>query len=137
MPEYIQTTNSITVKVNPIYLDNESVPGEEHYIWVYHIKLENKSDKAVQLVNRYWHIMDSEGRVQEVRGPGVVGLQPVIKPGESFEYASGTHLPTPSGIMSGLYEMKSIDAREEKARLFNIVIPTFSLDSTDQLKRPN
>lgn len=138
MTEFTHTTNHITVKVSPVYLETESMPLEQQYVWVYHIRLENKGNMTVQLINRYWKIVDSEGRIQEVRGPGVVGQQPVLKPGEAFEYASGTHLTSPSGIMAGLYEMKVIDGSfDDSGKNFNIVIPTFSLDSTEQLKRPN
>ncbi len=85
---------------------------------------------TVQLVNRYWHITDSLGRVQEVRGPGVVGEQPTLKPGESFEYTSGTPLPTPSGIMVGTYEMESANGRR-----FDVAVPAFSLDSPHEEAR--
>ena len=81
----------------------------------------------MQLLNRHWRITDSRGRMQEVRGPGVVGEQPTLQPGESFEYTSGTPLSTPSGIMVGTYEM-----REETGELFQVAVPAFSLDSPYQ-----
>jgi ApaG protein len=86
----------------------------------------------VQLRNRYWRITDALGRVQEVRGPGVVGEQPVLEPGQSFEYTSGTPLPTPSGIMVGSYEMEAADGRA-----FEVAIPAFSLDSPHQPRQLN
>ena len=137
MSEYVETTSSVTIRVNPVYLETESTPGEEHYVWVYHVKIENEGDNTVQLINRYWKIMDGEGRIQEVKGSGVVGQQPVMRPGESFEYASGTYLPTTSGMMSGFYEMKVIDEEVGSNNMFKAIVPTFSLDSDDQLNMPN
>ena len=116
----------------PVYLEDESLPKHSHYIWAYHVKLKNLGKEAVKLLNRHWKITDSNGRVQEVKGEGVIGKQPTIKPGETFEYASGTHLPTSSGIMGGTYEMVN-----EKGEKFEIDIPTFSLDSPEQMKKPN
>ncbi|MGH6927648.1 MAG: Co2+/Mg2+ efflux protein ApaG, partial [Dongiaceae bacterium] len=83
---YSHTTRAITVTVQPIYLDDQSSPDEQHFVWAYHVKIENNGGETVQLRNRYWRITDSLGRIQEVRGAGVVGEQPVLKPGESFEY---------------------------------------------------
>ncbi len=85
-----------------------------------------------RFVNRYWQITDSLGRVQEVRGAGVVGEQPTLRPGEAFEYTSGTPLPTPSGIMVGAYEMKGLNGRH-----FDVAVPAFSLDSPHQPVRLN
>lgn len=129
---YTKTTNAIKVTVIPTYLDEQSAPAEDHYVWAYTVQVENLSDASVQLLNRHWQIMDALGQVQEVRGAGVVGEQPVLKPGEGFRYTSGTALPTPSGIMSGQYEMQG-----EGGRLFPIDIPAFSLDSPHQRVRPN
>lgn len=108
------------------------MPEEEHYVWAYTIQIENTGEQTVQLLNRYWHITDGTGHVQEVRGPGVVGEQPTLKPGESYRYTSGTALHTPSGMMVGQYEMVG-----EDGGLFHIEIPAFSLDSTEQMARPN
>ena len=124
---YTQTTRSITITVMPTYLDDQSSPEESHYVWKYHIKIENHGKDTVQLRTRYWRITDSLGRVQEVRGAGVVGEQPVLRPGDSYEYTSGTPLPTPSGIMVGTYQMES--AAGEK---FEVDVPAFSLDSPYQ-----
>jgi ApaG protein len=121
---YNETTRSIRVTVEPTYLDDQSSPSDNHYVWAYQIRIENKSTDTVQLLHRYWRITDAQGRVQEVRGDGVVGEQPTLRPGESYEYASGTPLPTPSGIMVGSYEMET----EQGAR-FDVAVPAFSLDS--------
>lgn len=129
---YSKTTRSITVTVKPFFLDDQSSPEESHYVWAYHVRIENGSPQTVQLRHRYWHITDSLGRVQEVRGAGVVGEQPVLKPGEAFEYTSGTPLPTPSGIMVGAYQMES-----ENGECFDVDVPPFSLDSPHQAVRLN
>lgn len=129
---YQETTRSILVSVEPTYLDDQSAPDEAHFVWKYHVRIENKGALTVQLRNRYWRITDSLGRVQEVRGAGVVGEQPILHPGEAYEYTSGTPLKTPSGIMVGTYEMES-----ETGETFDIVIPAFSLDSPYQPKRLN
>ena len=124
---YKETTRSITITVMPTYLDDQSSPEESHYVWKYHIRIENHGDDTVQLRTRYWRITDSMGRVQEVRGPGVVGEQPVLKPGDFYEYTSGTPLPTPSGIMVGTYQMET-----PKGEKFDVAVPAFSLDSPYQ-----
>ena len=124
---YSETTHSIRVTVKPIYLEDQSVPSDDHYVWAYQVEIENQGPTTVQLLNRHWRITDSQGRMQEVRGPGVVGEQPTLQPGESFEYTSGTPLSTPSGIMVGTYEM-----REETGELFQVAVPAFSLDSPYQ-----
>ena len=124
---YSETTRAIRVTVEPIYLDDQSAPEDNHYVWAYHVRIENEGQQTVQLVNRYWHITDALGQVQEVRGAGVVGEQPVLEPGSSFEYTSGTPLPTPSGIMMGSYEME-----DTRGGRFSVAIPAFSLDSPYQ-----
>lgn len=121
---YHSKTRGICVRVRPIYLEQQSNPDENYYVWAYNVRIENDGPETVQLVHRHWRITDAQGRVQEVRGEGVVGEQPVLKPGESFEYTSGAPLPTPSGIMHGHYEMTT--ALGEK---FDVEIPAFSLDS--------
>jgi len=130
--DYSETTREITVSVRPFYLEEQSSPTENHYVWAYQVRIENHGSDTVQLRTRYWRITDSNGRVHEVRGAGVVGEQPVLEPGESFEYTSGTPLPTPSGIMMGSYQMQRQDGR-----LFDIAIPAFSLDSPHQPVRLN
>ncbi len=124
---YAKTTSNITVKVEPVYLAEQSSPADNVYVWAYHVMIENHGNMPVRLRNRYWHITDAQGRVQEVRGAGVVGEQPVIHPGEAFEYTSGTPLTTPSGIMMGQYEMQADDGG-----YFDVDIPAFSLDSPYQ-----
>jgi ApaG protein len=124
---YSATTHSIRVTVNPIYLEDQSSPEEDHYVWAYQVEIENLGADVVQLLSRYWHITDSQGRVQEVRGTGVVGEQPVLNPGESFNYTSGTPLPTPSGIMVGAYQMEANGGER-----FDVAVPPFSLDSPHQ-----
>lgn len=121
---YHQTTRSIRVTVEPFYLEDQSSPTDSHYVWAYQVRIENMGDDTVQLLSRYWRITDSFGRIQEVRGAGVVGEQPTLAPGESFEYTSGTPLPTPSGIMVGAYEMVSAGGGR-----FDVAVPAFSLDS--------
>jgi ApaG protein len=97
------------------------------YVWAYHVTIENQGVEPVQLKSRYWKITDSLGRTQEVRGEGVIGEQPIIPPGESYEYSSGTPLSTPSGIMVGSYYMETGDGRT-----LEIDIPAFSLDSPEE-----
>jgi len=121
---YQKVTNAIEITVKPFYLEDQSEPDEYHFVFAYNIRIQNNGDDTVQLLNRYWHITDGIGRIQEVRGPGVVGEQPVLAPGESFEYTSGCPLKTSSGIMTGSYEMETIDGKR-----FNVDIPAFSLDS--------
>ena len=127
---YHQTTRSIRVTVEPFYLEDQSSPSDNHFVWAYQVRIENMGSDTVQLVNRYWRITDALGRVQEVRGAGVVGEQPTLKPGESFEYTSGTPLPTPSGIMVGSYEMESASGGR-----FDVAVPAFSLDSPHEEAR--
>jgi ApaG protein len=129
---YAATTHGIRVEVEPFYLEDQSSPEEGHYVWAYHIRIENQGRETVQLLTRYWRITDSQGRIQEVRGAGVVGEQPVLSPGESFEYTSGTPLPTPSGIMVGRYQMTTEDGEH-----FEVDVPAFSLDSPHEESKIN
>ncbi|WP_044562589.1 Co2+/Mg2+ efflux protein ApaG [Azospirillum sp. B4] len=121
---YSETTHAIRVSVRPQFLEDQSSPRESHYVWAYTVRIENTGAETVQLRSRHWHITDARGRVQEVRGAGVVGEQPVLSPGQSFEYTSGTPLSTPSGIMVGSYQMERTDGSR-----FDVRIPAFSLDS--------
>ena len=127
---YQQTTKSIQVTVKAMYLDDQSTPADNHFVWAYQIEILYLGEETVQLLNRHWRITDSMGRVQEVRGPGVVGEQPTLEPGESFEYTSGTPLNTPSGIMVGSYEMQRTTGER-----FYVEVPAFSLDSPYQPKK--
>ena len=124
---YQETTRDITITVEPIYLEDQSDPSQNHFVWAYQVSITNEGLETVQLLTRHWKITDSAGRTQEVRGPGVVGEQPVLKPGESYEYASGTPLSTPSGIMVGTYQMQC-----SGGETFDVAIPAFSLDSPHQ-----
>jgi ApaG protein len=121
---YRETTRNIEVRVTPRFLDERSSPAENYYFWAYTIEIVNSGTETVQLTARHWRITDAAGRVQEVRGPGVVGEQPVLGPGQSFQYTSGVPLPTASGFMVGTYSM--VTAAGER---FDVAIPAFSLDS--------
>lgn len=129
---YSDTTRQIRVTVEPRYLPDQSQPGESHYVWAYQVRIENLGGETVRLRTRHWRITDALGRLMEVRGPGVVGEQPLLRPGEQFTYTSGTPLSTPSGIMAGSYGMET-DGGES----FDITIPAFSLDSPHQERRLN
>jgi ApaG protein len=120
---YAQTTHGIEVSVTPIYLEDESRPEENHFFWAYRITIANHSANPVKLLARYWRIVDGTGRVEEVHGEGVVGEQPLIKSGSSYQYTSGCPLATPHGIMSGHYTMRTSDSA-----LIVVEIPAFSLD---------
>jgi ApaG protein len=121
---YRSTTRQILVAVEPIYLPDESSPKDGHYMWAYRVHIENRGSDVVKLVSRHWKITDAQGHVVEVRGAGVVGEQPVLKPGERYEYASSTPLSTPFGVMGGEYQM-----RTATGEAFEVEIPTFSLHS--------
>ena len=121
---YTKTTNKITITVNPYFLEEQSEPDDQHFVWAYQVTINNLSKEVVKLKNRYWKIIDSNGDKQEVKGEGVVGEQPILNPGEKFEYTSGTPLSTPSGFMEGYYEME-----KKNGSIFEASIPQFSLDS--------
>ena len=129
---YRTVTRQIAVRVEPFYLDDRSEPAENRYVWAYRITIDNQSNDFVQLLSRYWRITDAAGRVEEVQGAGVVGEQPELNPGDSYQYTSGCPLTTPSGIMSGRYTM-----RNEHGEKFDIAIPTFSLDIPDRTRTVN
>ncbi len=121
---YQASTRDIRVTVRPQYLSDQSDPATSQFVWAYHVRLENLGEETVQLRSRHWKITDGLGRRQEVKGPGVIGKTPLLRPGESFEYTSGTPLSTSSGIMSGTYQMVN-----EAGEHFDIVVPAFSLDT--------
>ena len=121
---YQKETHAIEITVKPFYLEEQSEPDDSHFVFAYHIRIQNNGGDVVQLLNRYWQITDGLGRIQEVRGPGVVGEQPVLRPGEAFEYTSGCPLNTSTGIMVGTYEMETLDGER-----FDVDIPAFSLDA--------
>ena len=129
---YSETTKSIRVTVVPAFLDEHSSPEDAKYVWAYEVRIENLGDETVQLINRRWSITNSLGQTETVRGPGVVGEQPILKPGEYFEYTSGAPLSTPSGLMVGTYQMEDNDGK-----VFDVCIPAFSLDSPHQTVQVN
>jgi ApaG protein len=120
---YRTSTRQIEVEVVPRFLSDRSSPENGYFFWAYTITLTNRGRETVQLKTRHWRITDANGRLQEVRGEGVVGEQPVLKPGDHFEYTSGVPLPTPSGFMVGTYGMVTTAGER-----FDIDIPAFSLD---------
>ena len=121
------STRGIAVRVEPTYLESRSSPDGLQYFWAYRVIIENQGWETVQLLSRHWMITNARGELTEVKGPGVVGEQPVLKPGESFEYTSGAPLNTPSGMMGGAYQMQT-----DNGECFDIEIPTFSLDCPNQ-----
>ena len=129
---YCQITKSIRVSVKTTFLEKQSLPRESYFVWAYQIKIENLGNAKVQLLNRKWSITDADGRTQIVKGPGVVGEQPFIQPGGTFEYTSGTPLKTPSGLMVGVYEMAA-----SQGIGFDVNVPAFSLDSPHQTVKLN
>jgi len=129
-PLYEETTRNIRVAVEPNFLEDESEPEDGRFLWSYHVTIENKSSETVQLLSRYWRITNSRGVVREVRGDGVIGEQPVLKPGQAFEYTSGAPLETASGFMSGSYRMRSASGES-----FDIGIPMFALESPYEVRR--
>ena len=129
---YEAVTRGIRVRATPQYLEEESAPEDDRFFWAYTIDISNEGSETVQLRSRHWRITDAEGRTEEVRGPGVVGETPVLKPGTNFRYTSGCPLETPSGIMVGSYQMT-----DEKGELFDVAIPAFSLDSPFAVRSVN
>ncbi|MEA3028726.1 MAG: ApaG protein [Sphingomonadales bacterium] len=116
------TTRDITVRVSVSFLPEQSEPGKNRWFWAYHVRVENGARQAVQLVSREWIISDGRGTRHEVRGEGVVGEQPVLEPGGSFDYVSGCPLTTPTGAMEGRYFMIGADGSS-----FPVEIPRFPL----------
>jgi ApaG protein len=129
---YRERTREIHISVEPFYLDDQSAPDQNRFVFGYRVQIDNQSGETVQLISRHWQITDALGRTMEVKGAGVVGKQPVLEPGERFEYTSGTPLSTPSGIMVGSYHMVTTGGEE-----FDAVIPPFSLDAPGTPIRPN
>ena len=127
---YVETTRGIRVSVIPNYLEHQSDPEDGRFVWAYTVRIDNGSQETVQLRTRHWRIIDAEGVTEEVEGEGVVGEQPVIRPGEGFEYTSGAPLPTPSGLMVGSYGMETAGGEN-----FNVAIPAFSLDSPYEIRQ--
>ena len=121
----VAVTRDIAVRVAVSYLAEQSDPASERWFWSYHVRIENGSDKAVQLLSRAWTIVDGHGHVHDVMGEGVVGEMPLIAPGSSFDYVSGCPLDTPSGMMSGSYRLV-----DENGSAFDVAIPRFHLTSS-------
>jgi ApaG protein len=116
------TTDEVTVRVVTNFLDDQSDPAQARWVWSYHIRLENHGNEPVQLLTRHWKITDGRGMVSHVDGDGVVGEQPLLKPGGSHDYVSGCPLPTPSGEMEGHYRFIRADSST-----FLVEIPRFNL----------
>jgi len=121
---YEAITHKIRVRVTPEYVPAQSEPEDDYFFWAYNVEITNLGKETVQLKTRHWRITDANGRTEEVRGPGVVGEQPVLEPGQSFNYSSGCPLKTPQGLMVGSYQMVG-----DNGRMIDVAIPAFSLDS--------
>jgi ApaG protein len=124
---YEAVTEGIRVTVTPRFLPDKSDPDEGRYFWAYTVEVTNIGYVTVQLCARHWKITDGKGRLQEVRGPGVVGEKPIIGPGECYEYTSGCPLGTSSGFMVGTYLMQTQDGDN-----LEVIIPAFSLDIPEE-----
>jgi ApaG protein len=124
MSLYSATTRGIIIRVTPEFLDLQSDPANDDYVWSYTVEIENSSLDTVQLTARRWQITDRNGITQIVQGPGVVGEQPILHEGDIFTYTSGCPLNTPSGLMRGTYRMVTLEGV-----VFEAEIPAFSLDS--------
>lgn len=131
-PEYEAVTDGVRIRVRPRFLHDESEPGRSRFMWAYSVEVENGSDRSWTIARRHWRIVDSAGRLQAVDGDGVVGQTPTLSPGERFSYSSGAPLATPSGMMSGTYDLVGENGEEMVA-----VIPAFSLDSPYDTSRPS
>ncbi|MEO0542963.1 MAG: Co2+/Mg2+ efflux protein ApaG [Pseudomonadota bacterium] len=129
---YRERTHGIEVTVRPEFIDEESDPSAARWFWAYTVIVANHSDRTVQLMSRYWQITNALGQIEEVRGAGVIGEQPIMEPGDSFQYTSGCPLNTPSGTMVGHYVMQD----EDGSRL-EVHIPGFSLDLPDMARTLN
>lgn len=124
---YKAITDDVQVAVEPEYQPHRSSPDQGKHVWAYHIEISNLGQRDIQLRGRYWRIVDGNGRIQEVRGRGVVGEEPMIAAGDSYRYSSGCPLDSESGFMSGYFEMES-----ENGTYFEVIVPTFSLDIPNQ-----
>jgi len=124
MNTFERRTHDVIVRVESDYLDDQSSPSESRFIWAYTVEIENQTDKDLTVVERCWQIADSRGQVQNVRGAGVVGEQPVVRPGETCRYTAGAPLSAPSGMMLGNYSMQTPEGDR-----FDVDIPPFLLDS--------
>ena len=121
---YEATTRGVTIRVSVSYLPEQSEPAHGRWFWAYHVRIENDGERVVQLIDRHWIITDGRGAREDVRGEGVVGDQPLIDPGESYDYVSGCALGTAAGSMEGSYSMIGADGTSFKA-----AIPRFPLQA--------
>ncbi|RDE05770.1 Co2+/Mg2+ efflux protein ApaG [Sphingomonas aracearum] len=119
---HVAETRGISVRVAVSYLPEQSEPGRGRWFWAYHVRIENDGAQAVQLLTRHWIVTDGRGARHPVEGEGVVGEQPLIAPGASFDYVSGCPLATPTGSMQGSYHVVA-----ESGELFDVAIPKFAL----------
>ena len=117
MPRY-----QFSVQVQPRYLAEQSEPDEDRYLFAYTVTIRNTGEMAAQLVSRHWIITDGDGQIEEVRGPGVIGEQPVLRPGEAFQYTSGCPLGTPVGSMHGSYQCIAEDGTAFEAPIAEFVL---------------
>lgn len=129
---YEAMTEGVIVRVQPVFVEEESSPEDDKFLWAYHIEIENTGERTLQLMTRHWRITDGDGRTQDVVGDGVVGQQPVLRPGGCFEYTSGCPLNTPSGLMQGTYTLHDQDGDSVV-----VEIPLFALDSPYETRLPN
>lgn len=129
---YQATTHNIRVSVEARYIEEQSQPEENRYVWAYTITIVNMGSETVQLQSRHWEITDGNGFIHEVEGEGVVGQKPVLNPGDAFEYTSGCPLPTPFGAMTGHYLM--VDNRGQQ---LTVAIPAFPLESPHMVRTLN
>ena len=118
----IENPRKIQVEVKPAYVAGQSDPGNNHYVFSYTVTIRNEGNQPAKLLTRHWIITDGDGQVQEVKGEGVIGEQPYLKPGEGFQYTSGTFMSTPVGTMQGSYQMVADDGEK-----FDAEIPSFTL----------
>jgi ApaG protein len=132
MTQYSATTRGVRIQVTPVFLDDQSDPEENDFMWAYTVEIANLSEQTVQLTARTWKIIDHHGVTQVVHGPGVVGEQPILREGDSFTYTSGCPLSTPSGLMMGSYLMQT-----DNGETFEAQVPAFSLDSPFELRSLN
>ena len=124
---YAEITGSVTVRVAPHYLPDQSDPERGYFVWAYHVRVENSGVQPVRLMARRWMITDGDGHIEQVEGDGVVGVQPLIPPGGAYDYVSGCPLATASGRMQGCYVMMGEDGSR-----FSVMIPAFLLEQSDR-----
>jgi len=118
-------TNGIRIEVTSVYVPSQSAPSSKRYVFAYTVRISNEGSEVTQLRSRHWIITDGAGKIEEVRGPGVVGQQPTLRPGEHFEYTSGCVLETPRGSMRGTYQMHSPSGQKFDAEIgeFSLAMP--------------